>query len=59
MMMATVISAGDLIELQVHQIERLSLNEGITGAVSKIKIDDIIRRKPASLALGDCQKLEQ
>ena len=59
MIIATVISAEDLIKLQVHQIERLPLNEGITSAVSKIKTDDIIRRKPSSLALGDCQKLEQ
>lgn len=58
MITGEVITIGELIELRVTNVERLSLNEGVTDAISKVKISDAIRRKPESIKRGECQKLD-
>jgi hypothetical protein len=56
---AKVVTAGDLLELRVIDMKRLSLAEGAKGEPAKIKKDDMIRRKIASIRSGECQKLSQ
>ena len=58
MITAKLVSAADLLELQVLNVERISLNAGAKDEPSKIKINDMIRRKPSSIELGACQKLK-
>jgi hypothetical protein len=56
---AKVITLGDPAELLVIGVKRLSLNAGAQDAPSKIKPDDMIRRKLSSIQSGDCQKLSR
>ena len=59
MVTAKLIAMGELVELQVIDVQRISLIEGAQDAPSKIKKDDMIRRKVSSIKGGDCHKLLQ
>lgn len=59
MVTAKLLVMGEPAELQVIDVQRLSLMDGIKDAPSKIKKDDMIRRKVSSIKSGDCQKLSQ
>ena len=56
---AQLIAVGDVAELKVIEFQRLSLIEGATDEPSKIKKNDMIRRKISSIKMGDCEKLQQ
>lgn len=57
MVTATLIAMNELAELQVISVKRLSLMEGAEDEPSKIKQNDMIRRKISSIKNGECQKL--
>jgi hypothetical protein len=57
MVTAKLLVLGDLVELQVIEVRRLSLIAGAKDEPSKIKKDDMIRRRVSSIQSGDCQKL--
>jgi hypothetical protein len=59
MVTAKLIVIGEPTELQVIEVERLSLVAGAADVPSKIKNGDMIRRKMSSITGGDCQKLSQ
>jgi hypothetical protein len=50
---AAVIMTDEVVELTVRSIEKISSGD----APLKVKAGDIIRRKPTSIAKGDCHKL--
>lgn len=50
---AEVLLIDEVIELNVRSVEKISPGD----APLKVKAGDIIRRKPASIAKGDCHKL--
>lgn len=54
---AKVMSAGELMELQVIEVKRLSLSDSAKEPPARIKKDDIIRRKLSSIKSGECQRL--
>lgn len=56
---ASVLSVGDLMELEVLTVKRLSLVAGTAEEPLKIKAGDVIRRKAASIKSGECQKLAE
>jgi hypothetical protein len=59
MVTAKLMTMGELVELQVIDVKRLSLMKGAQDEPSKIKKDDMIRRKAASIKSGGCEKLLQ
>jgi hypothetical protein len=59
MVTAKLIAMGELAELQVIDVKRLSLMDGARDEPPKIKKNDMIRRKVSTLESGDCQKLLQ
>lgn len=59
MVTAKLTAIGEVIELQVIAVERLSLIKGAEDAPSRIKKNDIIRRKASSIQSGNCEKLLQ
>jgi len=59
MVTAKLLVMGEPAELQVIDVQRLSLVEGAQDAPSKIRKDDMIRRKVSSIKNGDCHKLSQ
>jgi hypothetical protein len=56
---AKLVATGDVAELQVIEVRRLSLIDGARDEPSKIKTGDMIRRKISSIKMGECQKLLQ
>ena len=59
MVTAKLITLGEPAELEVIDVQRLSLMEGAKDTPSKIKKGDMIRRKASSIKSGDCQKLQE
>lgn len=59
MVTAKLTAMSELAELEVIDVQRLSLMEGAMDEPSKIKKNDMIRRKVSSLQSGACQKLLQ
>lgn len=53
LIVAEVAMVEDVIELTVRSVEKISAGE----APLKVKAGDTIRRKPTSIAKGDCHKL--
>lgn len=56
---AKLLTLGEPAELQVISVKRLSLIAGAQDEPSKIRENDMIRRKLSSIKSGDCQKLLQ
>lgn len=54
---AKISAIGDLVELQVIDVKRLSLIDKTKDAQPSVKKNDMIRRKLASIKSGECQKL--
>lgn len=54
---AKVITTGEPAELQVITVKCLSLAGGKKDEPSKIRENDMIRRKMSSIKNGECQKL--
>lgn len=59
MVTAKLLVIGEPSELEVIDVERLSLVAGAADVPSKIKKGDMIRRKQSSIDNGGCQKLVQ
>jgi hypothetical protein len=59
MVTAKLIALNEPAELQVIEVRRLSLIAGAYDAPSKIKTNDMIRRRISSIKSGDCEKLVQ
>jgi hypothetical protein len=59
MVTAKLITIDDPAELQVIDVQQLSLISGATDAPSKIKKNDMIRRKASSILSGGCEKLTE
>ncbi len=59
MVTAKLTAMGELVELQVIDVKRLSLIDGAKDGPSKIKKGDVIRRKVSSIKMGGCEKLLQ
>lgn len=57
MVTAILVTMNEPAELQVISVKRLSLVEGAEDEPSKIKENDMIRRKISSIKNGECQKL--
>ena len=56
---AKLITLNEPAELQVIDIERISLVDGAQNVPSKIAKGDLIRRKISSIKSGNCHKLAQ
>jgi hypothetical protein len=59
MVTAKLMVMGEPAELQVIDVQRLSLMDGVKDPPPRFKKDDMIRRKISSIKSGDCQKLAQ
>jgi|GEM_PF-883294 len=58
MITAKLVEIGyELLELEVIDVQRLSLMDGVKDAPSKVKPKDMIRRKLSSIERGECEKL--
>lgn len=56
---AKIVAIGDLVELKVIAVKRLSLIDKAKDTQPSIKENDMIRRKMSSIKSGECQKLLQ
>jgi hypothetical protein len=56
MLTATVVAVGDVLELEISEVEILSVDDG-QEAPEGIKPGDRVRRKKSSIERGDCHKL--
>lgn len=50
---ATLIKRGDLLEFQVIDVKKISIDD----APVHVTKDDIIKRKKTTIEMGDCQRL--
>lgn len=53
---AEVLEAGETFQLKVTEVEILAVDDGAQPPEG-VKVGDTVRRKPGSIARGDCHKL--
>ena len=53
---AEVLQIEDTLQLKVTEVEILAIDDGAQPPEG-VKVGDVVRRKPSSIARGDCHKL--